>query len=209
MGNTMKQGSQKTIRVALADKNPLIQAALKQILSEDDRFELVHVASSCEEFLKKITEQPVEVGVIGWIIGPCDGRIILDRLGGMEQAPRIIVYTGDVNRAVPAQVMRHGGAGFVSKSEQPEVLLHTIAAVAAGRMVFPYIDVRTIYDNPLTTLTRRELEVLSDLASGRTNKQIARDLDVSLNTVKFHVRNLFQKLGVNSRGQAIAMYLKS
>jgi two-component system nitrate/nitrite response regulator NarP len=51
--------------------------------------------------------------------------------------------------------------------------------------------------------------VLSDLASGRTNKQIARDLNVSLNTVKFHVRNLFQKLGVNSRGQAIAKYLKS
>ena len=58
-------------------------------------------------------------------------------------------------------------------------------------------------------LTRRELEVLSDLASGRTNKQIARDLGVSLNTVKFHVRNLFQKLGVNSRSQAISMYLRS
>ena len=93
--------------------------------------------------------------------------------------------------------------------DQTEVLLDTIAAVAAGRMVFPYIDVRKIYDNPLTTLTRRELEVLSDLAAGRTNKQIARDLGVSLNTVKFHVRNLFQKLGVNSRGQAIALYLRS
>jgi DNA-binding CsgD family transcriptional regulator len=53
------------------------------------------------------------------------------------------------------------------------------------------------------------MEVLADLASGRTNKQIARDLGISLNTIKFHVRNLFQKLGVNSRGQAIAMYLRS
>ena len=76
-------------------------------------------------------------------------------------------------------------------------------------MVFPFIDVRTLYDNPLATLTRRELEVLSNLAAGRTNKQIARDMNVSLNTVKFHVRNLFQKLGVNSRGQAIALYLSS
>ena len=76
-------------------------------------------------------------------------------------------------------------------------------------MVFPYMDVRAINQNPLTTLTRRELEVLSALASGRTNKQIARDHGVSLNTVKFHVRNLFQKLGVNSRSQAIAMYLRS
>ncbi len=197
------------IRVAVADKNPLIRAALKQLLSEDDRFVLAHVASGCEEFLDNVDRDPVEVGVIGWIIGPCDGRFILDHLNNLTRAPRIIVYTGDNNSIVPAQAMRHGGAGFVSKSEQPEVLLDTISAVAAGRMVFPYIDVRRLYDNPLTTLTRRELEVLSDLASGRTNKQIARDLDVSLNTVKFHVRNLFQKLGVNSRGQAIAKYLKS
>jgi two-component system nitrate/nitrite response regulator NarP len=197
------------IRVGLADKNPLIQAALKQILSEDRRFDLVHVASDCANFLRNIEREPIDVGVIGWVIGPCDGRYILDHLSDELHAPRIVVYTGDANQTVPTQVMRHGGAAFVSKSEQPAVLLDTIAAVAAGRMVFPYIDVRTLYDNPLTTLTRRELEVLSDLASGRTNKQIARDLGVSLNTVKFHVRNLFQKLGVNSRSQAIALYLRS
>ena len=205
----MNESGTKAIRVGVADKNPLIQAALRQLLSEDERFVLVHVASGCEEFLQNVDEQPVDVGVIGWVIGACDGRFILDHLSKLKRAPRIIVYTGDGNEIVPAQAMRHGGAGFVSKSEQPEVLLDTIEDVAAGRMIFPYIDVRTIYDNPLTTLTRRELEVLSDLASGRTNKQIARDLDVSLNTVKFHVRNLFQKLGVNSRGQAISMYLRS
>jgi two-component system nitrate/nitrite response regulator NarP len=205
----MNAARNQAIRVGLADKNPLIQAALKQLLSEDRRFELVHVASDCATFLRNVEQEPIDVGVIGWIIGPCDGRYILDHLAGEERAPRIVVYTGDANQTVPTQVMTHGGAAFVSKSEQPAVLLDTIAAVAAGRMVFPYIDIRTLYDNPLTTLTRRELEVLSDLASGRTNKQIARDLGVSLNTVKFHVRNLFQKLGVNSRSQAIALYLRS
>ena len=197
------------IRVGLADKSPLIQAALKQIFSEDERFRLVHIAATCEEFLKNVADQRIDVGVIGWIIGPCDGRFILDHVNAQENPPRIIVYTGHDSEAVPAQVMAHGGAAFVSKSEQPAVLLDTIETVANGRMVFPYIDVRKIYDNPLATLTRRELEVLSDLAAGRTNKQIARDQDVSLNTIKFHVRNLFQKLGVNSRSQAIGMYLKS
>jgi len=128
------------------------------------------------------------VGVIGWIIGSCDGRFILDHVNAQENPPRIIVYTGHHSEAVPAQVMAHGGAAFVSKSEQPGVLLDTVE---------------------VATLTRRELEVLSDLAAGRTNKQMARDQNVSLNTIKFHVRNLFQKLGVNSRGQAIAMYLRS
>jgi len=209
MTEAMNPSDKQPVRVGVADKNPLIQAALQHLLSADPRFELVHVASDCEGFMRNIGRAPVEVGVIGWIFGGCDGRYVLDHLNALEQAPKIVVYTGDGSRTVPAQVMAHGGAGFVSKSEQPAVLLDTIAAVAAGRMVFPYIDVRAIYDNPLTTLTRRELEVLADLASGRTNKQIARDLGVSLNTIKFHVRNLFQKLGVNSRSQAIAMYLRS
>ena len=205
----MNEPRNTVVRVGLADKNPLIQAALKHLLSEDGRFELTFVASNCEDFLTNIEANSIEVGVIGWIIGPCDGRYILDHLNAQENAPRIIVYTGDANKIVPSQVMTHGGAAFVSKSEQPGVLLDTIATVAAGRMVFPYIDVRSIYDNPLSTLTRREMEVLADLASGRTNKQISRDLGISLNTIKFHVRNLFQKLGVNSRGQAISMYLRT
>jgi two-component system nitrate/nitrite response regulator NarP len=205
----MNSARQKPIRVGVADKNPLIQAALNHLLSADSRFDLVHVASDCEGFMRNVAMESIEVGVIGWIFGPCDGRYILDHLNAEENAPRIVVYTGDENKMVPAQVMAHGGAAFVSKSEQPAVLLDTIATVAGGRMVFPFIDVRAIYDNPLATLTRRELEVLADLASGRTNKQIARDLGVSLNTIKFHVRNLFQKLGVNSRSQAIAMYLRS
>jgi DNA-binding NarL/FixJ family response regulator len=197
------------IRVGLADKSPLIQAALKQIFSQDQRFSLVHCASACEEFLENVSKQPIDVGVIGWIIGPCDGRFILDHLNAQENPPRVVVYTGHHSEGVPAQAMAHGAAAFVSKSEQPEVLLDTIEAVSKGRMIFPFIDVRKIYDNPLATLTRRELEVLSNLAAGRTNKQIARNMDVSLNTIKFHVRNLFQKLGVNSRSQAISMYLRS
>ena len=197
------------IRIGVADKSPLIQAALRQILSEDARFKLIHVSSGCEDFLENLAKESIDVGVIGWIFGPCDGRLILDRVNAQANPPRIVVYTGLDNSTLPAQVMAHGGAAFVSKSEQPSVLLDTIADVAEGRMVFPFIDVRTLYENPLVTLTRRELEVLSSLATGRTNKQIARDMDVSLNTVKFHVRNLFQKLGVNSRAQAITLYLKS
>ncbi len=208
MGQKTKQAND-AIRVGVADKSPLIQAALKQILSEDGRFALAHVSSGCDDFLENLVDEKIDVGVIGWVFGPSDGRLILDRVNAQENPPRIVVYTGLDNSTVPAQVMAHGGAAFVSKSEQPAILLNTIADVAKGRMVFPFIDVRTLYENPLVTLTRRELEVLSSLASGRTNKQIARDMEISLNTVKFHVRNLFQKLNVNSRSQAITMYLKS
>ena len=126
----------------------------------------MHVTSSCESFLKRVSETPVDVGVIGWVIGPCDGRFILDRLKSRKHAPRVVVYTGFESETVPVQVMAHGGAAFVSKNEQPEYLLDTIVQVAHGRMVFPYLDVSRLNANPLTTLTRRELEVLALMAAG-------------------------------------------
>jgi DNA-binding NarL/FixJ family response regulator len=107
------------IRVGLADKNPLIQAALKHLLSEDKRFKLMHIASGCEDFLANIEAERIDVGIIGWVIGPCDGRFILDHVNKLENPPRIIVYTGDESKSVPSQVMIHGGAAFVSKSCLP------------------------------------------------------------------------------------------
>ncbi len=204
-----KPGQSTPIRVGIADKSPLMRAALKQIFSEDERFLMVSASENSEDFLKTVEPVPVDVAVVGWIIPPGDARFILDRLQTRKNAPRVVVYTGFESDTVPLQVMAHGGAAFVSKNEQPEHLLDTVAQVARGRMVFPYLDVSQLNANPLTLLTKRELEILSSLAAGRTNKQIAAEKAVSTNTVKYHIRNLFEKLGVSNRGQAIALYLKS
>ena len=199
----------KPIRVGVADKSPLMRAALKQLFSEDDRFLMVSASENSEDFLKAAEPFQIDVAVVGWIIPPGDARFILDRLHPRKNSPRVVVYTGYESDTVPLQVMAHGAAAFVSKNEQPKQLLDTIAEVASGRMVFPYLDVCQLNANPLTTLTKRELEILSSLAAGRTNKEIAAEKAVSTNTVKYHIRNLFEKLGVNNRGQAIALYLKS
>jgi len=199
----------KPTRVGIADKSPLMRAALKQLFSEDERFELVSASENSEEFLRSVETVPIDVAVVGWIIPPGDARFILDRLQTRKNPPRVIVYTGFESDRVPLQVMAHGAAAFVSKNDQPVHLLDTIAQVASGRMVFPYLDVTQLNANPLSTLTRRELEILASLAAGRTNKEIASEKAVSTNTVKYHVRNLFEKLGVSNRGQAIALYLKS
>lgn len=199
----------KPIRVGIADKSPLMRAALKQLFSEDHRLQLVSASENSDEFLKLLESVQMDVAVVGWIIPPGDARFILDRLQTRKNSPRIVVYTGFENRSVPAQIMAHGGAAFVSKNEQPIHLLNTIVQVAGGSMVFPYLDVSQLNANPLGTLTKRELEILASLAAGRTNKEIASEKGVSTNTVKYHIRNLFEKLGVSNRGQAIALYLKS
>ena len=199
----------RPILVGIADKSPLMRAALKQLLTADGRFRIVGSSENSETFLKMSENTAMDVAVVGWIIPPGDARFILDRLRPHTDSPRVVVYTGLESETVPLQVMAHGGAAFVSKNEQPQYLLDTITQVARGRMVFPYLDVSLINANPLTTLTRRELEILSSLAAGHTNKEIAAEKGVSTNTVKYHIRNLFEKLSVSNRGQAIALYLKS
>ena len=196
------------IRGGVADKSPLVQAALTHLLKTDPRFELVDVWPDGESLLQAIDEIRLDVVISGWVIDPGDGKYILDRLRARPDPPRVVIYTGASSDAVPAHSMAHGAAAYVSKSERPELLLDTVESVAHGRMVFPFLDVRKVNQSPLTGLTRRELEVLSALAAGNTNKEIAAELGLSPNTVKFHVKNLFQKLGVHNRSQAIALYLK-
>jgi len=208
MADNQNQQQNKLIRVGIADKSPLMQTALRTLLGEDDRFEVIGISKNAEEFLDQVSKGGMDVAVIGWVIPPGDARYILDHLKPRSDSPRVIVYTGLESDTVPVHVMAHGGAAYVSKNEQPEYLLDTVAEVARGRMVFPYLDVSLINANPLTTLTKRELEILSSLAAGRTNKEIAAEKGVSGNTVKYHIRNLFEKLSVSNRGQAIALYLK-
>lgn len=209
MADQRNPSQTKPIKVGIADKSPLMRTALKTLLNEDGRFQVVCTCKNAEEFMQKIGNVKVDVAIAGWIIPPGDARYILDHLQIRPDAPKIVVYTGMESETVPAHVLAHGGAAYVSKNEEPEYLLDTIAEVARGRMVFPYLDVRKINASPLSTLTKRELEILSSLAAGRTNKQIAAEKGVSANTVKYHIRNVFDKLGVTNRGQAIALYLKA
>lgn len=199
----------RPIEVVVADKNPLVLSGLKQMFFEDPRFTLVATASDGERFLQAVESLRFDVGVIGWIMPYADGRRVLEVLRERPNAPRIVVYTGSANRNVPREVMAAGGAGYCSKADPPERLFETVAAVAAGQMVFPFLDVRTLGDRPLDNLTQRERELLQALASGRTNAQLAKDLGVSVNTIKFHLKNLYEKLAVRNRAQAVALHLSA
>lgn len=204
----MAEQPPRSIDIVLAEKNPLLQSSLMTLLSQDERFCVLATASDGERFLEAVDRMAFDVGVIGWEMPFKDGRAVLQALRGREDAPRIIVYTGTPNPDVPRQAMALGAAGFCSKNDPPEHLIETIVAVAAGRMVFPFIDVGRLAADPFAGLTPREREMLAALASGLTNQQMAGQLDISLNTVKFHLKNLYDKLGVSNRAQAVAYYLK-
>ncbi|MFV0475701.1 MAG: response regulator transcription factor [Pikeienuella sp.] len=197
------------ITVAVIDKNPLVHRGLDQMLREDGRFDLVMSAPDCDVFLADYAARgvaaPVDVAVSGWIMPRGGGgKSLLKRITVMANPPKVVIYTGEMSDMALRAAIREGAAGLVHKSEPPERLLQAIAAAAAGERDFPAAARR---QPPIAALTRREKELLAALAHGATNNQLAEDLGVSVNTVKFHLRNLYEKLDVRNRAQAVAMYL--
>ncbi|MDN3722718.1 response regulator transcription factor [Roseibium salinum] len=123
-------------------------------------------------------------------------------------APKLIVY-GDTAAELPRLAMQAGAAGFVPRSGPVEGLLQTCAEVASGKMVFPFIDVRTMQQDPIHSLSQKERAILEALSKGLSNRDLSKQLDISTNTVKFHLSNIYDKLSVRTRAQAIAYYYAS
>ena len=205
----MNQPSNGAIRVVVADKSPLVQAGLKSYFEDDDRFELLDIVANGEDFLEAAERHEFDVGIIGWDMPGQSGREVLQTACKLPHPPRIIIYTGNPAPEIPRMALQLGGAGFCSKSESLNSLVDTVVSVSDGRMVFPFMDIADAGIDPFSSLTARERELLGSLSSGSTNAQIAREMDISLNTVKFHLKNLYCKLAVKNRAQAVSCYLKS
>ncbi|QHQ37280.1 response regulator [Algicella marina] len=192
----------------LADSNPLVLSAMSQIFERDSRFSLVATAATAEGFLGTAMRVPVKVGVIEWNLPALGGAKLIEVLRAQEAAPRLVVY-GEDRADLPRVAMAAGAAGFTPRSAPVETLLETCASVAEGKMVFPYVDVRELQHDPIRTLSRKERTILEALSKGLTNRQLAAELEISTNTVKFHLSNLYDKLSVRNRAQAIAFYYAS
>jgi two-component system nitrate/nitrite response regulator NarP len=197
------------VSVSIADGNPLVLSALSEFFDRDPRFSLVSTTSTAEGFLGAVMRVPVQVGVIDWSLPALGGQKLIEVLRDQANAPRIVVYAENAQGETPRQAMLAGAAGFVGRNRPVDELLRTCIAVAQGQMVFPFLDVRELAADPITQLTNRERALLESLSLGLTNKALARDFGISANTVKFHLSNLFGKLGVESRAQAIAFYYGS
>ncbi len=193
------------ISVVLADSNALVLTALSEVFDRDSRFSLVATSATAEGFLGTVMRLPVAVGVIDWNLPALGGEKLIEVLRDQPQAPKLVVY-GDTTRDLAKLAMAAGAAGFADRAAPVEHLLDACRDVAAGKMVFPFVDVRDLAADPITTLSRKERAMLEALSKGLTNKELAVELGVSVNTVKFHLSNLYDKLAVKNRAQAIAFF---
>jgi DNA-binding NarL/FixJ family response regulator len=175
------------------------------MLKQYELFDVRATATDGELFLKLLDRVVVDVGIIGWKMPFADGRQVLTKLRERQSKVRVVVYSGaDVAR----QVRSLGGAGFYSKAKPPDGLIEVLTQVGQGNSIFPYEQHEVKMDPLLSRLTSRELEILEILSQGHSNRKIASKFEISINTVKFHLKNIYEKVQVDNRTQAVAFYNK-
>ncbi len=196
------------VSVILGHGNPLVLSAMSEAFEESPHFTLVATTSTAEGFLGTTARVPARIGVIEWSLPIIGGARLLEVVREQGSGPRIVVY-GDQQSNLPSLAISGGAAGFASSSGSEQDLLQVCMEVARGKMVFPFVDVRKLQDNPINSLSKRERAILEALSKGLTNRELSAELEISVNTVKFHLSNLYDKLSVKNRAQAIAAFFNS
>ena len=198
------------IGVALVDDHRVVTRSLRAYLESFPDIRVVNVASSGEEFLAQLATLTPDVVLQDLLLpGGIDGIETTRRALAKCPSLRVVALTASVDEARMMGVLRAGALGYVRKDAEPEILLAAVRTVARGK---PYIDPGVsrliIQAGDSEQLTRRELDVLRQMALGKSNRDVAAALDLSEETVKTHVAHLLAKLQVENRAQAIVQSLK-
>jgi NarL family two-component system response regulator LiaR len=200
-----------TISVALVDDHRVVSRSLKAYLESFPDVTVVGIAASGEELLERLEEWQPQIVIQDLLMpGGIDGIHTTRRI--IERAPsvRVIALTASGDEGRMMGVLRAGAVGYVRKNAEPETLLAAVRAVAKGKT---YIDPSLgrqllTAKTDVNDLTSRELDVLRQLALGRSNKEIATALAIAEETVKSHVGHVLAKLQVENRAQATVQALK-
>lgn len=196
-----------TMTVLLVDDHPVVRSGLRAVLEGAESVRVVGEAATGEEALTLAAHLHPDVVLCDLRLGEgIDGIQTTAALRGLDPAPAMLILTTFDRDAEILGAIEAGAAGYLLKDIAPDAIVEGILRAAAGDVILaPDLASRVLQGlrNPLPKLTDREIEVLRLLATGSTNKEIARALFVSDATVKSHLAHIFTKLGVDGRSRAI------
>ncbi len=200
------------IRLLIADDHPIVRAGFEGMLAEKSDLEVVGEAGNGEEAVQLTDQLSPDVVLMDLRMPEVDGVEAIGRIKGDHPHVHVLVLTtydsdADILRAIEA-----GATGYLLKDTPREELFRAIRAAARGEPVLaPSVTARLMQraQTPTrTALSSREIEVLELVARGGSNKELARELHLSVATVKSHLIHIFEKLGVTDRTAAVTVAIE-
>src|SRR5215469_730438 len=211
-----------TVRIVIADDHPIVRDGLKKLLLLEDDFEIVGEAGDGREVLSKVQEVDPDVLLLDLRMPNLDGLAALQALQQTNKRTRVIVLTASEDKNEFVQAMKLGCSGIVLKQTAPELIIKSIRKVHGGEI---WLDSHTTAavmrqfaapgevgsgsgtgkSRERSPLSHREREIVQLVAQGYKNKEMAEKMFISEQTVKNHLHNIFDKLGVSDRLE-LALY---
>ncbi len=207
-------GSSQPIRVLIVDDHEVMAASLARVLDDEPDLVCVGLASTLAQTRARVQSTAPDVLVLDRRLPDGDGVDAIKDLRTLRPSMNVLVLTGSSSDDVLVRALEAGAAGFLSKTRSLAEVTSAVRAAAQGEasisseMLARLLPRLTRVSAPVSTLTRREDEVLAMLAQGLSNAAIAEELTVSVNTVRNHVSNLSAKLGAHSKLEAMSIAIQ-
>jgi DNA-binding NarL/FixJ family response regulator len=197
------------IRIAIVDDHALVLHGLKRLFDGEAEFEVVECCASGEDALSVARTGTVDVLLLDIKMRGMSGMDVLRTLASERATCATVLLTAAISDSDAVEGLRLGARGIVLKESPPDTLLECIRRVSRGEQ---WVDKETMSralqqltrhggsgTNPNGALTARELEIVRMIAQGLRNRAIAERLSISEGTVKIHLHNVYEKLGVDGR----------
>ena len=201
----------QVIRVVIADDHPIVRSGIHNELSGHADIQVVGEATNGDQALQLASTLRPDILLLDINMPGLRAVDVIKRLRGQSAAPRVIVLTVLEDEEHMMSLLAAGARGYILKDEQPAIIVGAVRAVAQGALwlsakvarAIEHVEDRSADEAPEKTLTPRELEVLRMMARGWSNAKIAKNMCVTEATIKFHVGNIYDKLAVTSRVEAV------
>ncbi len=205
MSHSTKPNRREKIRLLVADDHVVMRMGLVHAASAQPDMEIIAEVESGEEAIEAYRLQRADVVILDLRMSGIGGLATIRALREEFPGVRIVIFSNYARGEEIYQALKTGAAGFVVKNMNLNRLLEAIRAVHAGEKYLPPELAVRLSERTFSPLSERETEVLSLIAKGQTNKEIAVALGVTEGTVKLHVTNILSKLEVNARTEALVV----
>ena len=209
----MNKTKSENIRILIADDHPIVRQGLSDLLIPRNGMKVVGEAENGRQAVEMAQQLKPDLILMDMIMPELNGAEATALIRDTDPGARILILTSFGNEDILEEALQAGAQGFLLKDSQPDDLLQAVRTVYQGQLILPPHLVLKLIKKPgpkvelEADLTDREREVMFAVEQGMSNKEIAEQLNISINTVRSHISNMLKKLNFTNRTQ-LAIYAK-